>query len=171
MAARILNVERKPRKCPKCGEQVVDIVYGTGDMAEWEYLIEYRKNAIMGGDVIPRNPPIWACSCGCLRFRKVNPDGTIAPVKVKMLKNIRKAPMTIINWQAKGVEPALIAGERDRIKHYTVRVETDLSKKETFNVTAVSEDDARECVEELIAEGVGGCGSYCKSMEIILNEK
>lgn len=39
---------------------------------------------------IPRRPPIWCCSCGCKRFRKVNPDGTDASVKVKMLKDIRK---------------------------------------------------------------------------------
>lgn len=28
---RIIDVEREPRKCPKCGEFVVDIIYGTGD--------------------------------------------------------------------------------------------------------------------------------------------
>lgn len=27
---------------------------------------------------IPRHPPIWACVCGCKRFRKINPDGTDA---------------------------------------------------------------------------------------------
>ena len=52
----------------------------------------------MGGDNIPRRPPIWACGCGCKRFRKVNPDGTDAPVKVKLLKNVRvrKAEVNII---------------------------------------------------------------------------
>ena len=29
---RIIDVERKPRKCPVCGSSVVDIIYGTGDM-------------------------------------------------------------------------------------------------------------------------------------------
>ena len=28
---RIIDVELKPRKRPKCGEPVVDIIYGTGD--------------------------------------------------------------------------------------------------------------------------------------------
>ena len=26
---RIINVERKPRKCPVCGGEIVDIIYGT----------------------------------------------------------------------------------------------------------------------------------------------
>lgn len=29
---RIIDVERKPQKCLVCGERVVDIIYGTGDM-------------------------------------------------------------------------------------------------------------------------------------------
>lgn len=97
---RIIDVTRKPTKCPDCGERVVDIVYGTGDMTEIEFALQYRKEAIMGGDNIPRRPPIWCCSCGCKRFRKVNPDGTDAPVKVKMLKDIRKAPASVINWSS-----------------------------------------------------------------------
>lgn len=35
---RIINVERKPSKCPVCGERVVDIIYGTGNMNEGEFL-------------------------------------------------------------------------------------------------------------------------------------
>ena len=121
---RIIDVERKPRKCPKCGERVVDIIYGTGDMTEIEFVMEYRREGIMGGDSIPRRPPIWACSCGCKRFRKVNLDGTDVPVKVKMLnrrtkqeqsqvrlnyalqeggspkvKDIRKKLASLINWE------------------------------------------------------------------------
>ena len=95
---RIIDVVRKPRKCPVCGERVVDIIYGTGDMTEIEFLLEYRREGIMGGDNIPRRPPIWACCCGCKRFRKVNPDGTDAAVKVKMLKNIRPRPVELINF-------------------------------------------------------------------------
>ena len=33
---RIIDMERKPQKCPVCGERVVDIIYGTGDMTEIE---------------------------------------------------------------------------------------------------------------------------------------
>ena len=31
---RVIDVVRKPRKCPVCGERVVDIIYGTGDMTD-----------------------------------------------------------------------------------------------------------------------------------------
>ena len=95
---RIIDVERKPIKCPVCGSEVWDIIYGTGDMTEVEFFFTYNKPAIMGGDNIPRRPPIWACGCGCKRFRKVNPDGTDASVKVKLLKNVRvrKAEVNII---------------------------------------------------------------------------
>lgn len=95
---RIANVLRKPGKCPVCGEPVWDIVYGTGDMTEVEFLYQYRKNASMGGDRLPRRPPMWECCCGCLRFRKVNADGTDAKVKLKMLKDMRPASLTKICW-------------------------------------------------------------------------
>lgn len=88
---QIIDVQRKPAKCPVCGGEIWDIIYGTGDMTEIEFLMEYNKSAIMGGDIIPRRPPNWACGCGCKRFRKINPDGTDAPVKVKLLKNVRPA--------------------------------------------------------------------------------
>lgn len=91
---RIIDVYRKPQKCPVCGSEVVPIVYGTGDMTEIEFLWQYRKNCIMGGDNIPRRPPIWACSCGCKRFRKINPDGTDAQVKIRLLKNERIGKIT-----------------------------------------------------------------------------
>lgn len=45
---RIIDVVRKPRKCPVCGERVVDIIYGTGDMTEIEYVMEYRREGMMG---------------------------------------------------------------------------------------------------------------------------
>ena len=98
---RIINVTRKPSKCPDCGSSVVDIIYGTGDMTEIEFVLQYRKDGIMGGDSIPRRAPIWSCSCGCKRFRKVNPDGSDATVKVKVLKNMRKPQRSIgpLIWQ------------------------------------------------------------------------
>lgn len=93
---RIIDVYRKPQKCPVCGSEVVPIVYGTGDMTEIEILWQYRKNCIMGGDNIPRRPPIWACSCGCKRFRKINPDGTDALVRIRLLKNERIGKIVLI---------------------------------------------------------------------------
>ena len=62
---QIIDVIRKPSKCPVCGGEITDIIYGTGDMEEWEFLMQYRKTAIMGGDNIPRRPPVWACTAGC----------------------------------------------------------------------------------------------------------
>ncbi len=61
---RIINVMRKPSKCPDCGSQVVDIVYGTGDMTEIEFVLEYRKDAIMGGN------NIYWCPIKIRDFRK-----------------------------------------------------------------------------------------------------
>lgn len=46
--SRIINVERKPSKCTVCGERVLDIIYGTGDMTEIEFVMEYRREGIMG---------------------------------------------------------------------------------------------------------------------------
>lgn len=54
---RIINVERKPRKCLVCGQSMWDIIYGTGDISEVEFLLEYQRDGIMGGDNIPRRPP------------------------------------------------------------------------------------------------------------------
>ena len=46
---RIIDVTRKPRKCPVCGGEIVDIIYGTGDMTEPESPLEYRRESILGG--------------------------------------------------------------------------------------------------------------------------
>ncbi len=42
---QIIPVTRKPRKCPVCGNEVIDIVYDTGDMEEWEYTAVSEENA------------------------------------------------------------------------------------------------------------------------------
>ena len=44
---KIIDVVRKPRKCPVCGERVVDIIYGTGDMTEIEFLLEYTISGMI----------------------------------------------------------------------------------------------------------------------------
>lgn len=164
---RIIDVERKPTKCPVCGERVVDIIYGTGDMTEIDFMLEYRKEGIMGGDNIPRRPPIWACSCGCKRFRKVNPDGTDAPVKVKLLKNIRKAPADKINWQTSMVERVLQGNLRESIHHYKLEIETELGEKELLSITAVSGSDAEDQAETLVRKGFLGLkGARCVSIEV-----
>lgn len=99
---RIIDVLRKPTKCPNCGEQVWPIIYGTGEMDETEFLLKYRKEGVMGGDNIPRRPPVWACSCCDKRFRKVNYDGTDAEVKVRLLKNERKGKIVFCSTDEEG---------------------------------------------------------------------
>ena len=168
---RIIDVERKPVKCPICGERVVDIIYGTGDMNEAEYMMEYRRDGIMGGDIIPRRPPIWACSCGCKRFRKVNPDGTDAKVKVKMLKDIRPKPLTMINFSSSNVERALNGKHPEVIHHYKVEIVTELGEKETLRITAVSGSDAEDEARKIVAKGVVGLrGTNCKTLEVFDEE-
>ncbi len=164
----IIDVMRKPQKCPVCGERVVDIIYGTGDMTEWEYLMEYRRDGIMGGDVIPRRPPIWGCSCGCKRFRKVKWDGSDAEVKPKLLKNMRPKPLTLINFEAEGVKNAIHANRREEIKHYHVKIETEFSEEETLSISAVSEKEARDLAEKLIEHGgLGLAGCLFEKIEVI----
>lgn len=164
---RIIDVTRKPSKCPDCGSEVVDIVYGTGDMTESDFLFEYRKNAIMGGDNIPRRPPIWCCACGCKRFRKINEDGTDAPVKVKMLKNIRKAPASKITWSSSMIETALDNKDLYTIHNYSANVVTELGEQETLSLTAISQDDAEIFARELVGNGVVGLnGHRCIRIEI-----
>lgn len=139
-------------------------------MTEIEFLLEYRKSAIMGGDNVPRRPPIWACSCGCKRFRKVNPDGSDAPVKVKMLKNIKPAPLSRIMWESGSIEDAL-ANKNSEIHSYAVGIETEEGLQDTMSVTAVSEEDAVKAAHEIIANFNFGQREYrILSVQVIPDE-
>lgn len=93
---KIYEVTRKPRTCPYCKSQptddtghIVPIIYGTGDYTEIDYLFEYHKTGMMGGDTIPRNPPKWGCNICGRRFRLVDEQGNYVPWKVHLLKNER----------------------------------------------------------------------------------
>lgn len=164
-------MERKPRKCPVCGQSVWDIIYGTGDMTSSEFLLEYRRNGIMGGDTIPRRPPIWACSCGCKRFRRVNPDGTDAPVKVKMLKDIKRKPLTLINFTSRLASQALEGERYEIINHYLVDITTELGEKETLSITAVNGSDAEDEARNLVANyNIGLKGTQCMEVEVFDRE-
>ena len=164
---RIIDVERKPSKCPVCGERVVDIIYGTGEMTEYEFLMAYRRDGIMGGDNIPRRPPIWACSCGCKRFRKVNADGTDAPVKVKMLKNIRKKPLSLIHWTTNMASQNIAQNRMMELHYFKVDIVTELSEKETLSITGCNRDDAENQPRELVTLGsIGLKGRRCVSVEV-----
>lgn len=161
---RIIDEERKPIKCPVCKSRVVDIIYGTGDVTE---VVKYRRKGVMGGNNIPRRPPIWECVCGCKRFRKVNPDGTGAPVKLRMLKNIRKAPAELINWTTSLASQAVSNNDHEAIHHYKVDIVTDLGEKERLSITAVNKHDAREEAIKLVAnDRLGLEGIRCVSIEV-----
>ena len=165
--SRIINVTRKLSKCPVCGSEVIDIVYGTGYMTESEFLLKYRKSAIMGGNNIPRRPPIWCCTCGCKRFRKVNEDGTDTQVKVKMLKNIRKAPASKITWSSSMVETALDNRNLYTTHNYSANVVTELCEQETLSLTAINIDDAKELAMRVVSEGfIGLKGRTCVKIKI-----
>ena len=170
--SRIVNVLRKPSKCPVCGEAVWDIIYGTGDMTEVEFLYRYRKSASMCGDRIPRRPPLWECSCGCLRFRKVYPDGTDARVKIKTLKDVRPASLSKIVWTTSQCDEALKNNRMDMVHRYTVNVITDCGEKAALRVTAVSEADAIATAISLInGGGLGLKGRFCKAFDVVESEE
>lgn len=163
---QIINVLRKPRKCPNCGEEVWDIIYGTGEMEPWEFLMEYRKSAAMGGDNIPIRPPVWECSCCNTRFRKVKPDGTDAPVKITLLANVKPDQATMIIWESSTVSPTLGNNLHDLLNRYWVDVETELGEKETFCATALSEADTEQTIREVVEHGHSGLkGTICVSVK------
>jgi hypothetical protein len=162
---RIIDVTRKPSKCPVCGERPVDIIYGTGDMTEAEFLLEYRKPGMMGGNNIPRKPPVWACPCGCRRFRKVNPDGTYAPVKVKLLKNIRRAPLSRILWETESATESPESLKEAR--WYRMAFDTEAGESGVIRVCALSEAEARSMAEDLVTSGrVGLKGTRARIVKI-----
>jgi hypothetical protein len=166
---KIIDVQRKPRQCPVCGGEVVDIIYGTGNMTEVDFLFAYRKTAIMGGDNIPKRPPIWACSCGCKRFRKVNNDGSDALVKVKLLKNVRKGSLNLFNIETESAEDALMSDNRKVVKTYKVEFETDCGEKDSIHVTAVSEVDAKCLLMSLLSDDRYGLkGTRFESLQLTL---
>jgi hypothetical protein len=131
----------------------VDIIYGTGDMTEIDFLFAYRKSAIMGGDNIPRRPPIWACMCGCKRFRKVNPDGSDASVKEKLLKNVRKGSLNLFIIETQSASDAMMADHFDMVKTYKAEFKTNCGEKDSIHVTAVSKVDAKSLLMSLLSDG------------------
>lgn len=165
---RILDVTRKPVHCPKCGQdsEIWPIIYKTGDMTETEFFLKYRKSAIMGGDNIPRRPPIWGCSCCSTRFRKVNPDGTDADVKPTLLKNVRPASLLKITWESKGLTESI--GTDVRRVFYHVEIETELGEKEMLRIWATNRQDAEDAARDIVERcDLGLKGTECKALKVI----
>lgn len=149
----------------------LDIIYGTGEVTESEFMLKYRKNAIMGGGNIPRRPPIWCCACGCKRFRKINEYKIDIKVKVKMLKNVHQVPDFTINWSSRMIEKALYNKDIYTINHCHAVVITKLGERETLNLTAISIDDAKELAMKLVSEGMLGInGRTCVTIEVMKAE-
>ena len=96
-----------------------------------------------------------------------NPDGTDAPVKVKLLKGIRKAPASIFTWESEMAKRVLQTGSDRTIHHYKVTVATELGENEILSVAALSGDDALNEAERIISLGATGLrGKKCASMEV-----
>ena len=107
------------------------------------------------------------CACGCKRFRKVNKDGTDATVRVKLLRNIKRAPLSVINWQSDLVERALKCGHHQVIHKYQVEVTTELDETETLTITAVNGDDAEDLAAKIVfLGGVGLKGRKCVTLKV-----
>ena len=94
-----------------------------------------------------------------------------AAVKLKMLKNVRKAPATLINWESNMVVDAVGKNERNKVHHYMVEVRTELGEKEIVRVTAIDEQDAEDLALALVMKGgVGLKGRIC-TYNVVIDEE
>ena len=200
---RIINVLRKPQKCPVCGERVVDIIYGTGDMTD-VLLFEKEKKVMFfpertkglcsflltaeekepkktvtpspfKGDVIDSDGDPLRQSFSKIHKAfalRVNLDClSDAAVKVKMLKNVRKAPATLINWESNMAVDAVGKNEGCKTHHYKVEVRTELGEKEIVNVTAVDEQDAEDMALSLVMKGAVGLKGRVCTYNVVVDEE
>ena len=63
---RMLDVIRRPNRCPLCGGDICDILYGE-PTAMWyeDYLKDTGHRAVLGGCCITDNDPDYECAkCG-----------------------------------------------------------------------------------------------------------
>ncbi len=86
----IIDVIRRPRKCPKCGGEVCDILYGE-PIPTWkeDYFNETGRNAVLGGCCINenRNPDYECEDCG-LQFNKLTfPSNSKSLARAVLLKD------------------------------------------------------------------------------------
>lgn len=68
----IIDIIRRPKKCPKCGGDVCDILYGE-PTSTWEedYFAQTGHHAVLGGCIVYDDMPEYECGkCG-LAFRKL----------------------------------------------------------------------------------------------------
>ena len=92
-------------------------------------------------------------------------DRTYAPVKVKLLKNIRRAPLTKITWENSSA--AQSPESLRTARHYRVDFETELGEADTMCVSVPDESEARRMAEDIVASGrVGLKGTQIISIKI-----
>ena len=98
----------------------------------------------------------------------MNPDGSDAIVKVKFLKNLRKAAARTISWTSPLASQALKENNGNILHSYFVEVTTDLDEMETLKITAVSSRDAKDHAGELVNSGlVGFHGRFCTTAKVL----
>ena len=70
---RILDVIRRPKRCPRCGGEVCDILYGE-PTSTWEedYKKETGHRAVLGGCIIWEDCPDFQCEDCELQFLKLS---------------------------------------------------------------------------------------------------
>lgn len=66
----VIEVKRKPRKCPICGGEVFEIIHGMPMCSEEEYYRRYGKRVIFRGCGLRENDPEWACIDCKQEFKK-----------------------------------------------------------------------------------------------------
>jgi hypothetical protein len=69
----IIDIIRRPRKCPKCGGLVCDILYGE-PTSTWEedYLSQTGHTAVLGGCIVYEGMPEYECKACGLQLRKLS---------------------------------------------------------------------------------------------------
>ena len=63
-------------------------------------------------------------------------------MKPKMLRNIRKKPLSTIEFTSEQAHEAIAEGQHERIRHYKVTFSTEYGEKDTMSISAVSKQDA-----------------------------
>jgi hypothetical protein len=124
----------------------------------------------MGGDTIPKNPPLWACAAGCKRFRKIDRNGNSTEANPKLLKNVRKRPLSIFQFESESANR--INNERTGVVHkYIFHTQTYLGEKEDVHISAKDKDDAFNTFEDIVSKGVFNLmGMDCISVEVTEEE-
>ena len=59
---QIIEINKRPDRCPKCGGEVCDILYGEPmPTAQEDYYAQYHRHLILGGCIIYDGMPDYQC--------------------------------------------------------------------------------------------------------------